>query len=116
MELIGGPIARASRQVHFCAGPPCLTGPDTSDPRPQIVGPKSVGASEGFLGWVAYLGAANAGIPLSIIVKDFGWSAYFTTLLVSCGLAVMLTLPMVNVKSYAQRVARKKAKAGDKTA
>ena len=39
---------------------------------PQIVGPKSVGASEGFLGWIAYLGAANAGIPLSIIVKEFG--------------------------------------------
>jgi sugar phosphate permease len=29
-----------------------------------------VGASEGFLGWVAYLGAANAGVPLSIIVKQ----------------------------------------------
>jgi hypothetical protein len=29
-------------------------------------------------GWVAYLGAANAGIPLSIIVKDYGWGAYFT--------------------------------------
>ena len=37
------------------------------------VGPDSVGASEGFLGWVAYLGAANAGIPLSIIVKNYGW-------------------------------------------
>ena len=32
-----------------------------------------MGASEGFLGWVAYLGAANAGIPLSIIVKNYGW-------------------------------------------
>lgn len=27
---------------------------------------------------MAYLGAANAGIPLSIIVKDYGWGAYFT--------------------------------------
>lgn len=35
----------------------------------ELVGPESVGASEGFLGWIAYLGAANAGIPLSIIVK-----------------------------------------------
>lgn len=26
----------------------------------------------GFLGWVAYLGAANAGVPLSIIVKQYG--------------------------------------------
>ncbi len=34
-----------------------------------------MGASEGFLGWIAYLGAANAGIPLSIIVKNYGWEA-----------------------------------------
>jgi sugar phosphate permease len=34
-----------------------------------------VGASEGFLGWVAYLGAANAGVPLSIIVKQYVTSA-----------------------------------------
>jgi hypothetical protein len=27
----------------------------------ELVGPSTVGASEGFLGWVAYLGAANAG-------------------------------------------------------
>ena len=27
----------------------------------ELVGPSSVGASEGFLGWIAYLGAANAG-------------------------------------------------------
>jgi len=30
---------------------------------------------QGFLGWVAYLGAANAGVPLSIIVKNYGWNA-----------------------------------------
>lgn len=44
----------------------------------ELVRPESVGASQGFLGWVAYLGAANAGIPLSIIVKDYGWGAYFS--------------------------------------
>jgi hypothetical protein len=30
----------------------------------ELVGPSSVGASEGFLGWIAYLGAANAGTCL----------------------------------------------------
>ena len=39
----------------------------------ELVRPDSVGASQGFLGWVAYLGAANAGIPLSYIVKNYGW-------------------------------------------
>eukprot|EP00200_Dunaliella_tertiolecta_P006156 CAMPEP_0202343192 /NCGR_PEP_ID=MMETSP1126-20121109/3422_1 /ASSEMBLY_ACC=CAM_ASM_000457 /TAXON_ID=3047 /ORGANISM="Dunaliella tertiolecta, Strain CCMP1320" /LENGTH=519 /DNA_ID=CAMNT_0048934233 /DNA_START=351 /DNA_END=1911 /DNA_ORIENTATION=- len=76
----------------------------------ELVGPDSVGASEGFLGWIAYLGAANAGIPLSIIVKDYGWSAYFSTLLAACGLALVLLWPMMKLPSQVQRVARRKAR------
>lgn len=136
----------------------------------ELVGPESVGASEGFLGWVAYLGncatmfcavviyldlicspvnpcfyrprlmwclvvmlgqtedwlpehegrllhntfffccvgAANAGIPLSIIVKNYGWNAYFTALLAACGMAILLLAPMVNLKSYVQREGKAK--------
>lgn len=77
----------------------------------ELVGPESVGASEGFLGWVAYLGAANAGIPLSIIVKDYGWNAYFTTLIGAAGMALLLLSPMVNLKSYVQREQVKATKA-----
>lgn len=74
----------------------------------ELVGPESVGASEGFLGWVAYLGAANAGIPLSMIVKNHGWEAYFVALLIACGMALLLLAPMVNLKSYVQREEAKK--------
>jgi MFS transporter, OPA family, sugar phosphate sensor protein UhpC len=73
----------------------------------ELVGPASVGASEGFLGWVAYLGAANAGIPLSIIVRDWGWGWYFATLLFSCAMALLLLAPMVKLKSHVQRVGEK---------
>ena len=66
------------------------------------VGPESVGASEGFLGWIAYLGAANAGIPLSIIVKQYGWEAYFVALLAACAMVLLLMAPMVNLKSFVQ--------------
>merc|ERR1719226_382888 len=76
----------------------------------ELVGPASVGASEGFLGWIAYLGAANAGVPLSIIVRDFGWNAYFTTLLCACAGALLLLAPMTNLKSYVQRKDKKKLK------
>lgn len=69
----------------------------------ELVGPESVGASEGFLGWIAYLGAANAGVPLSILVKNYGWNAYFTALLVACAGAILLLLPMINLKSFVQR-------------
>lgn len=77
----------------------------------ELVRPESVGASQGFLGWVAYLGAANAGIPLSIIVKDYGWGAYFTALLAACAGAVVLLAPMINAKSYVQLEDERKAAA-----
>ncbi|KAG2488806.1 hypothetical protein HYH03_012606 [Edaphochlamys debaryana] len=76
----------------------------------ELVGPDSVGASEGFLGWIAYLGAANAGIPLSIIVKEYGWNAYFATLVAACALALLLLSPMTKLRSYVQREAAKKAR------
>ncbi len=142
----------------------------------ELVGPDSVGASEGFLGWIAYLGAANAGarpgsakralpqpashatcgarcaqcggsqgsrclaaerrrhrsacasddarivhgvgggashagIPLSIIVKEYGWSAYFSTLVAACGVALVLLSPMTNLRSQVQRDEKRARKA-----
>lgn len=82
----------------------------------ELVRPDSVGASQGFLGWVAYLGAANAGIPLSIVVRDYGWGAYFTALLAACGVAAALMLPMINAKSYVQLQKEREAAAVGKTA
>jgi hypothetical protein len=48
-------------------------------------------------------GAANAGIPLSIIVKEYGWTAYFNTLIAACFLALLLLSPMTNLRSFVQR-------------
>lgn len=68
----------------------------------ELVRPESVGASQGFLGWIAYLGAAGAGIPLAHIVKAYGWKAYFTTLTAACAGAAALLAPMINAKNYNQ--------------
>jgi sugar phosphate permease len=68
----------------------------------ELVGQQSVGASEGFLGWVAYLGAANAGIPLSIIVTECGWSTYFMTLMAACGFALLFLSPLTRLRSHVQ--------------
>lgn len=75
----------------------------------EIVGPKSVGASEGFLGWIAYLGAANAGVPLAMLVRKFGWDAFFLTLGSACVVAVCILSTLVNARSYVQRVQDAKA-------
>jgi len=69
----------------------------------EIVGRKSVGASEGFLGWIAYLGAANAGVPLSLLVQQYGWNAFFSALLLACAAAMLLLAPITSAQSYVQR-------------
>ena len=69
----------------------------------EIVGRKSVGASEGFLGWVAYLGAANAGVPLSMLVQLYGWDAFFAAMVGASLLAILLLVPLLNAKSFVQR-------------
>lgn len=53
----------------------------------------------------------TTGIPLSIIVKDYGWPAYFTTLVVACGMALLLLSPMTNLRSHVQREERKRLRA-----
>jgi sugar phosphate permease len=67
---------------------------------------KSLRASmkmQGLLGIVAYLGAANAGIPLSHILKHSGWEGYFMAMTAACVCALLLLLPLVNSKSYMQQ-------------
>ena len=72
----------------------------------EIVGRKSVGASEGFLGWIAYLGAANAGVPLSMLVQQYGWGAFFVSLLTACAAAIALLAPITGAQSEVQRAAK----------
>ena len=69
----------------------------------EVVGRDSVGASEGFLGWVAYLGAASAGYPLSLLVKRCGWPVFFRTLIATSGVAFALLATIRNAQSFTQR-------------
>lgn len=57
--------------------------------------------------------ACSAGIPLSVIVKDYGWNAYFSTLVAACFLALLLLSPMVKLRSYVQREAVRAARKAD---
>jgi sugar phosphate permease len=36
-------------------------------------------------------------------VKEYGWPAYFNTLIGACALALLLLSPMMNLKSFVQR-------------
>ena len=79
----------------------------------ELVGGESVGASEGFLGWIAYLGAANAGVPLSLIVKNVGWDAYFNALTAAAVIAFCIMAPMFKLQSHVQREKEKALEAGE---
>lgn len=47
---------------------------------------KAAGTANGFVGWIAYLGAATAGYPISKVIEGFGWYGFFLALGL-CGIA-----------------------------
>jgi len=58
---------------------------------------KAAATATGFIGFIAYIGAALAGYPLGKITQDWGWGGYFITL-ISCSLiSLLLLLPLWNV-------------------
>eukprot|EP00741_Cyanophora_paradoxa_P013589 tig00020703_g13120.t1 len=50
----------------------------------------------GFLGLVSYLGAGIAGAPLTILVKQYGWNAFFMSLIACALFSLALVLPLWN--------------------
>jgi hypothetical protein len=99
---VGGCPAAARPQQCGQAVP--LTSPAPPHPAPLLqVAPEAVGASQGLLGWIAYLGAANAGVPLSLVVQRYGWGGYFSTLAAACAVALLLLAPLAGARSHVQK-------------
>ena len=42
----------------------------------ELAHKKAAATATGFIGWIAYLGAATAGYPLGRITQDFGWKGF----------------------------------------
>lgn len=61
---------------------------------------EAAATATGFTGWFAYLGASFAGGPLGKITDVWGWQGYFWTLVVCCGIALMLLIPLWNAVEY----------------
>jgi MFS transporter, OPA family, sugar phosphate sensor protein UhpC len=71
-------------------------------PAAAVVAPTCAGTSNGFLGMLAYAGAALAGLPLSLVVRRYGYNAFFLVLLTCCAATAALVLPLVRHRSYEQ--------------
>lgn len=63
----------------------------------ELAGKNAAGSATGFVGLVAYIGAATAGYPLGVICQNFGWEGFFTSVALCGGLSVLLLLPLWKV-------------------
>jgi MFS transporter, OPA family, sugar phosphate sensor protein UhpC len=78
----------------FINGPQCLIGligAEVSDAR-------VVATATGVLGWISYGGAAASGLPLSILVRTFGWQAFFICMVGASIAAAVVLLPMAALR------------------
>jgi OPA family sugar phosphate sensor protein UhpC-like MFS transporter len=60
---------------------------------------KAAGSATGFIGWIAYLGHAAAGYPLSKVMESSGWHGCFITLAACAVISVLLLLPLWSIKT-----------------
>jgi len=63
----------------------------------ELAGKKAAGSATGFVGLVAYIGAATAGWPLGKICQEFGWGGFFLSVAACGALSVLLLLPLWKV-------------------
>ncbi len=59
------------------------------------VGRKATASIAGFLGLFAYLGAALAGWPLSLVIERYGWPGMLSLLSVAAVLMGLLLMPLL---------------------
>lgn len=59
----------------------------------EIAHKKAAASANGFIGWLAYLGAACAGYPIGKVIEIWGWNGFFYILTVCGVLSVALLLP-----------------------
>ena len=64
----------------------------------ELAHKKAAATATGFIGWIAYLGAAITGYPLGRITQDFGWEGFFVTLTVCAVISTLLLIPLWGVR------------------
>ncbi|MBM3208603.1 MAG: MFS transporter [Chlamydiae bacterium] len=89
----------------FIFGPQMLIGMAPA----ELSHKKAAATATGFVGWVAYIGAASAGYPLGKITQEWGWYGFFM-ILGFCGLiSVLLLLPLWKIRSNPKYIDSSKA-------
>lgn len=74
-------------------GPQMLIGIFAS----ELSDKRSAATANGFVGWIAYLGAALSGYPLGVVIDQAGWNGAFTTLFACSVILMLMLLPLWGV-------------------
>jgi OPA family sugar phosphate sensor protein UhpC-like MFS transporter len=77
----------------FVYGPQMLIGVAAA----ELVGKRAAATSNGFVGLTAYMGAAVAGYPLGLVIREFGWDGFFLFLTFCAAISVLLLMPLWGV-------------------
>ena len=79
----------------FIFGPQMLIGMAAA----ELSHKKAAGSASGFTGWVAYLGAATAGYPISKVIELAGWYGFFVVLAVCAVISMIFLIPLWKIKT-----------------
>lgn len=84
----------------------CLIGVQLLAPlvAAEVAPASLLATSNGLIGFTGYMGAAVAGLPLSLLVQSRGWhGGFFPALMAASALGAVLCLPLTNVQTWQQR-------------
>jgi OPA family sugar phosphate sensor protein UhpC-like MFS transporter len=79
-------------------GPQLLVGIAAS----EMCDKRAAATANGFVGWIAYIGAAVSGYPIGLVIDSAGWSGAFVFLMGCAVLLILFLLPLWNVKREAK--------------
>lgn len=65
----------------------------------ELAHKQAAGSATGFIGWIAYIGMAVSGYPLSMVIEWAGWTGFFITLSICSLVASGILLPLWSVRS-----------------
>lgn len=75
-------------------GPQMLIGVHAA----ELAHKKAAATSTGFIGLMAYIGAATAGGPLGSIIESFGWESFFICMAACSAISIFFLLPLWGVR------------------
>lgn len=97
--LIQSPSVPLLGAMMFCTGffvfgPQMLIGMSAAELCPK----QAAGTATGFVGLLAYFGAAVAGYPIGKVTDQWGWTGFFVVITAAACIASSLLIPLWNIR------------------